>query len=394
MNIEEQLKKINIEFDSHPAIFDLGNEKDQKIVAELFDQKKILSVMDDYKEQLHELFAIKNPTLVYAPDFEKKFDEYYSTIEKEKSIQLHGKWVYFPWLFNLVHILDKEDFLSVRTARNRYLIDPEEQSKFYNTTIGIAGLSVGNSVALAIVMQGGGGRLKLADFDRFALTNTNRIRAGIENLGLRKVEMAARQIYCINPYTEIDLFYEGLTDQNIEKFFGDPKLDIVIDELDSMAIKLRIREYAKKYKIAVAMGADNGDNAIIDIERYDLDSNIKPFQGRLGDITYDELNNLDKFGVGKTITKFLGPENITERMLYSLSEMGKSIVSWPQLGGAALLNGIAVAYCVRKILNKQSVIDNRSLMIVDELLDPDYNSEENKKRRAEKSDKFKQMFNL
>ena len=143
------------------------------------------------------------------------------------------------------------------------------------------------------------------------------------------------------------------------------------------------------------MAADNGDNGVIDIERYDLDSAIPFFHGRMGDdISYEMLSGLDKFGIGKLITKLVGPENVTERMQQSLLEMGKTIVSWPQLGGAALLNGSAIAYCIRKIINDQPLEDNRSLISLDTLLIPGYDSEEEKKIRNDKTAAFKKIFHL
>jgi len=78
----------------------------------------------------------------------------------------------------------------------------------------------------------------------------------------------------------------------------------------------------------------------------------------------------------------------------SLLEMGKTIVSWPQLGGAALLNGIAVAYSVRKIVNKQDLEPNRALISMDEKLEPDHHSPTNKAWRDEASKKFAALFGL
>lgn len=207
--------------------------------------------------------------------------------------------------------------------------------------------------------------------------------------------MTARQIYELNPYAEVEIFSDGLMKENLEKFFaGPPKLDVVIDELDSLGVKLLIREQAKKYGVPLVMAADNGDNAVVDVERYDKDPNLPFFQGRLGNVTYEELTSLDKFGIGKTITKHIGPENITSRMQQSLLEMGKTIVSWPQLGGAAWLNGAAVAYCVRKIVNGEPVESNRALISLDEKLIPEYNSPAAVKERADVADAFRKMFGL
>jgi len=257
----------------------------------------------------------------------------------------------------------------------------------------LAGLSVGNSVALALVLQGGARYIRLADNDQLALSNLNRIRATVQDLGSKKVYVTARQIYTLNPYAKVDVFPDGLTQKNISKFFaGPPKLDIMIDEIDNLAVKYLIREQAKKHKLAVVMAADNGDNAVVDVERYDLNPKLPFFHGRIGKTSYEKLSTLNKFGIGKTITQHIGPENVTERMQQSLLQMGKTIVSWPQLGGAALLNGSAVAYCVRRILNGQPIESNRALISLDEKLLPGYNSSAQIRHRTKVSNNFKKIF--
>lgn len=386
----ESVKSITVP--STPLIFDLSNQNDQKKVEDLFNTGSVKYVSDDFEEQHLELFGIKNPTLVYTPTFKDLFKKYYTELSAQKPLNEHGKWVFFPWLSKLVHILDEEDFFLVRTARNQNLITKEEQKKYYDATIGIGGLSVGSSVAFAIVLQGGAKHIKLADMDRLALTNTNRILSGVDNLGLLKVEMAARMIYEINPYAQVDIFPEGLNDESLPQFFEG--LDIVIDELDNLAVKYRIREFAKKHKLPVLMAADNGDNAVVDIERYDLDPNTPFFHGRAGEISYEMLKSLDKFGIGKLITKLVGPENVTARMQASLLEMGKTIVSWPQLGGAALINGAAVAYCARKVITGEPLEPNRALIVLDEKLIPNYNSPEEIKNRKNIADEFKKIYGL
>lgn len=383
---------IGLSVESRPTFFNLSVEQDRQNLDILFGQGKIQHVSDDYEEQHRELFGVNNPSKVYTPTFKEEFLQYYKGLEVVSPLWQQGTWVFFPWNSTLVHILPEADFFSVRTARNKNLINKEEQEKFYNATIGIGGLSVGSSVAFALVLQGGPKRIKLADMDRLALSNTNRILMGTDNLGVLKVEMAARRIYEINPYATVELFPEGLQKDNIERFFEG--LDVVVDELDNLAVKYLIREQAKKHKIAVLMAADNGDNAVVDIERYDLDPNTPFFHGRMGDVSYELLASLDKFGIGKMITKHVGPENVTERMQQSLLEMGKTIVSWPQLGGAALVNGAAVAYCVRKVLNKQPLEMNRALISLDEKLIADYQSTENIEKRAAVAEGFRKIFGL
>ena len=398
--IAEQLQKFmqsrkNQTAPSAPRIFNLQKAADRQKLSRLIRQGAVRQVVDDYKEQLKEYFQVMNPTLVYTRQFDSALAEYIKNLQKKTPLWQQGRWVYYPWLATLVHILEDDAFQGVRTARNQNLINKKEQAVFYDSVVGIGGLSVGNSVALAIVLQGGARHIRLADHDRLALSNLNRIRAGVEFLGLNKTEMTARQIYALNPYAKVELFPEGLTEKNISKFFtGPPRLDVIIDELDNLAVKYLIREQARKFKTPVVMAADNGDNAVVDIERYDQNSRLPFFHNRMGKVAYEELKKLDKFGIGRTITKHIGPENVTIRMQESLLEMGKTIVSWPQLGGAALLNGSAVAYCARKILNKQPLAANRALMSLDEKVVPGYDSNLQKKKRAQAAQVFKDIFKL
>ncbi len=377
---------------SRPTLFVMARAKDRRAFALLMKTRAVRYAVDDYTEQLRELFAVRNPRIANAPEFETSFQKFLDAHVSRTPLADHGVWAYFPWLSTIVHILPDADFQTVRTARNRYLINDAEQEKFYDATIGIAGLSVGSSVALAIVLQGGGRRIRIADHDRLALSNMNRIRAGVQSLGALKVDMVARQIYEMNPYAEVEIMREGLTPKNIDRFFAG--LDIVVDEIDNLAMKYLIREQAKKHRLAVVMAADNGDNAVVDVERYDRNPSTKFFHGRLGNASYTALASLNKFGIGKMITKHVGPENVTERMRASLLEMGKTIVSWPQLGGAAMINGAAVAYCVRKILNGEPLESNRALVGLDEKLIPAYHSAAARKRRKKNADVFRKIFGL
>ncbi len=387
--------KLNHTIGAKPVFFNFNRAADRTQVKRLLQRGEVLKVVDDYREQLQELFAAKHPQLVYTPGYKKLFSKYIEKLERQRPLYEQGAWVYFSWLRTLVHILHEPDFHLVRTMRNQELITQKEQKQFYNAVVGIGGLSVGNSVALAITLQGGAKHFRLADPDQLSLSNTNRVRSGVEYLGMSKVEMTARQIYALNPYAVIELFPEGLTEKNIQKFFiGQPRLSIMIDELDNLAIKYLVRKMAKRYRVAIVMGADNGDNAVVDIERYDKNPQPSFFHKRMGAVTYDELRSLTKFGIGKYITKHIGPENVTPRMLQSLQAMGKTIVSWPQLGGAALLNGSAVAYSARKIITGGRLESNRALLSLDEKLIPGYNSKGERAKRRANARAFKKLFGL
>src|SRR3990167_10414315 len=70
-----------------------------------------VQIIDPYKNMAAELLNIR-------------------TFSKDKTPIKRGRWVFFPWSNQLLHILDSEDFQELRTARNRNLITKEEQRKF------------------------------------------------------------------------------------------------------------------------------------------------------------------------------------------------------------------------------------------------------------------------
>lgn len=327
------------------TIFNLAQEADRDSFNKLLKNKSV-EVFDQYEAQLKELFSISNPTFVFNHKLEEEFFLYLKKIKKTSSLKEQGRWVYFPWRNSITHLLEEDDFQMVRTSRNKNLITDKEQKKFYNSTIGIAGLSVGNSVAVAIALQGGGKNLKLADNDVLDLSNSNRLITSVSNLGAKKVELTAQQIYEINPYTSIKLFSDGITDDNIVQFFEG--LDLAIDEVDNLSVKLKIRNYAKVRRVPVLMGTDNGEGVIIDVDRYDLN---KENESLIMTLKNNPSGETSKIEMNKMIINFLGRENIHHKMMASLDSVGKDLISWPQLGSAAAINGAILASLSRLMLN-------------------------------------------
>jgi hypothetical protein len=377
-----------------PVFFDLSSKEDQDNLSQLLEENPLINVIDTYNTQLEELFVLDNPWLnLNPPQKEKEFmkhrEEHYGKREAWEA----GVWVYLPWRHSLLHILEDNGFQQVRTGRNRNLITKEEQEIYYNSTIGIAGLSVGNSCALSIVQTGGGKNFRLADPDTLELTNLNRIRSSIAELTEYKVYMSARQIYELDPYAKLTLYTEGVTEENIDEFTDG--LDVAIDEMDNLSLKIRLRQEAQKKGIPVVMATDNGDSGVIDIERYDLDKDIKPFHGKAGDDIAERVlgKDIPLPVLGKIIgEELLGYDIIEPRMQRSLLEIGKTLPTWPQLGGAALLNGVVVAAAVRKILTKQPVIDSRAVLSLSSWIIPGYDGPEATAERKALTEEFAKEY--
>ncbi|HVM58870.1 MAG TPA: ubiquitin activation protein, partial [Candidatus Paceibacterota bacterium] len=139
-----------------PELLNLSQGEDVRRLEKLVADGAVRRVCDDFEEQHRELFAVRNPSRVYAPDFEKEFQAHYAALKAGAPLHEQGVWAYFPWSSTLSHLLPEGEYRAVRTARNRNLVTEEEQKKFYDMTVGIGGLSVGSSVAFAIALSGGG----------------------------------------------------------------------------------------------------------------------------------------------------------------------------------------------------------------------------------------------
>jgi tRNA threonylcarbamoyladenosine dehydratase len=344
----------------------------QESVEEFSKKYPVVRVVDAYeKELLKELFLIRNPQFRFNPNYGDAFEKFKSEHCAGKPLEQAGVWFYFPWSQTLTHFLPDDMHQELRTARNKYLITKEEQEKFYNCKVGIGGLSVGSHAALTIAMMGGAKMMRIADPDEISGSNLNRIRLDYTYVGTNKCEAVAQLIYQTNPYAEIEAHTEGISVDGLEKFMSG--LDVFVECMDHPELKIRSRLIARKLGIPVVMATDNGDGIIFDIERYDLDPNLDLFNGVAGHLTLEEFQKFPPQELPKLATKIAGVNAVQARMLHSVSEVGKSLYSWPQLGDAATLAGVATAYVVKRLATGAPLKTGKLEVNLDSIFDPDYN---------------------
>jgi hypothetical protein len=329
-----------------------------------------LVVHDHVDLALSELFDIEHPE---QKDTKTEEDVHrYGQETCQGQPEAWGVWVYYPWLNQVVHFPPPQQLRSLRTSRNRNLITIDEQVKLYNTTVLIIGMSVGSNVVEGLVSQGIGGKLVLVDMDMIEPSNLNRIRAPYHQVGLHKVAAISRKVWEIDPFIEIVAYEHGLTEQNLDEILETHQPDVIVDEMDELRMKILLREAAREHQLPVIMAADDGDDALLDIERFDLQPLPELFNGRIPQEILEQIKTqlIPRPKLGLMIGKyFVGPQNIPLRMYQSLGEVGKSLPSWPQLGGAAALSGVSLAYIVKKIVLGHKLRNGRILISLDEKLD-------------------------
>ncbi|HEX5456524.1 MAG TPA: ThiF family adenylyltransferase [Candidatus Saccharimonadales bacterium] len=369
-----------------PIILDLDSEADENKLKALHEKNAIQFVSDNIEIALEELYHIEKPSHIDIPD-----DEAYKAFRTEtvgENIKKYGNWVYFPWNRTLVHFPPSEDLRRLRGSRNRNLITEDERKKLINNkTILIAGLSVGSNVVDSLLMQGVGSRYILVDMDSLDPTNLNRIRASYDQVAIHKVDIVAKKISELDPFLEQVHYKNGLDENNLKEILDRYRPDIIVDEMDFLRMKVHLRLKAKEEAIPVVMATDDGDDILLDIERFDLDSRQPILHGILPQEVIDRILSdapMERKELGAIIGKyFVNLENVPLRMIESLLEVGKTLPSWPQLGGAAVLSGLYVAYAAKKILLEQEINSGRFLMGPEEQLNPAIKSQAYKKRKQE-----------
>src|SRR3989344_229037 len=326
----------------------------------------VYTACDIVKNQLTELYKVRHPELIYQSDFNEQRTRFVNRELARMDPLLRGDWVYFPWSRTLLHTLSQEETIELRTNRNRNLITNEESTLLSQKTLGIVGLSVGVHFASGFAYGAIGGHLKLADFDTIETTNLNRLRARLVDVGSPKITIVARNIYDIDPHASLFLFSDGLSEGNLGRFLGTPKPDLIFEAIDDFHMKIRLRIEARKLRIPVVMLTSLGDNILVDIERFDLNTSLPLFHGLVGNVPEEILaGEITPEKEKEFAVKLVGREHIPKRAIASVMEIGKTLVGRPQLASTVFINGGLSAYLARKILLGDRTLSGRFVISLD-----------------------------
>jgi molybdopterin/thiamine biosynthesis adenylyltransferase len=255
------------------------------------------------------------------------------------------RWAYYPWRRTAVSVLGPRAFRLLRLDRNRNLITDAELERLGRLRIGVVGLSVGHAIAYTLAAQGLCGELRLTDFDDLELSNLNRVPATVFDLGVNKAVVCARRIAELDPYLPVAVVPTAITPQSVDDFLDG--LDIVIEECDSLDVKVLVREAARIRRVPVLMATS--DRGLLDVERFDIEPSRPIMHGLLRDVDTAQLSNLSNEAKLPHALRILDAAQLSPRMAASLVEMGNTLSTWPQLSSEVALNATVVAEGVRRI---------------------------------------------
>lgn len=318
-------------------------------------------VHDTIAQQLGELVATKSPKIEWdAARRARAVDEHLAG----RSPAEYGTWAYFPWSRRLVHLLPQDEFRFVRASRNRYKISADEDALLRTKTVGVVGLSVGMASAVTLAMEGVGGAFRLADFDVLDLSNMNRLRAGVHDVGVPKTVLAARAMLEIDPFLDVTTFPKGLDDDVAEAFLRG--LDLLVEECDDLFMKVRVRERARALRIPVVM--ETSDRGLLDVERFDLEPERPILHGLLGSVSSERLRGLTTKEKVPYVLRIIDERAISTALAASLVEVKQSIPTWPQLASAVALGGAVVTDTARRVLLGSLRVSGRFYVDLDRIV--------------------------
>jgi len=160
------------------------------------------------------------------------------------------------------------------------------------------------------------------------------------------------------------VFDKGVTTENLDSFLDAPKIDLLIEEMDNLKFKIKIREKARKLGIPVIMVTGNSEDVIIDVERYDLDDKLDILSGYLKEEVIQRIFAVES-GKGTfreridLLQDFMGSEYLDERLNESFTKVGDTLISVPQLAESSFLRGAVITHFAKKILLQEDIKSGR-----------------------------------
>jgi sulfur carrier protein ThiS adenylyltransferase len=114
-------------------------------------------------------------------------------------------------------------------------------SRLQKVRVGLAGAGGLGSNCAANLVRSGFKQLVLVDFDEVEASNLNRQFFFTDQVGMAKVAALRSNLLRINPDLEVILAPERLTEENLERFFGE--CQVVVEALDRPESKRMLVEH-------------------------------------------------------------------------------------------------------------------------------------------------------
>lgn len=310
--------------------------------------------------------------------FDLEFNQYRAMVsEAQKQGHFepdYGRYMY-DYVSGKLYLILPEYWhrIALVTSPSKLLTDKEKKLSwsdirniFDNAMIGVAGASVGGNVLEGVLREIRPKRIKIADPDYWEITNLSRaervslrhmvqsrshrkdFKNPYEILRVNKADSVAYEQHLIDPYLLIWAYNEGIRTDLIDQFLlgdnsNEPKLDILIEEVDDISLKYDLREACKKNKIPLLMLSDFGHRVEVQFHDYrkpDQKFGYKVKDAELKSILDSALTSGNREDLFQFVRALCGDDFASDEFADWVQGRGEQPTSsLPQSGATALLSG-------------------------------------------------------
>ncbi|WP_371574159.1 ThiF family adenylyltransferase [Streptomyces sp. NBC_01314] len=212
-------------------------------------------------------------------------------------------------------------------SRNADIISEREQAALRAATVLVAGCGGGGGVVEPLTRLGVL-RFRLADPDRFDVSNLNRQACAQADVGRSKPEAIADRVRALNPSADVTVYPQGLTLENLDEALDGAH--IVFDGIDptmSAWVKYQLHERAARRGIPVLAGMDFGGKPTLYV--FDYRRNPVPFYGRASAEAHRENRLWESM-------RWTGRTHVPSDFLPIQADRFANGGTWPQIGYCVL----------------------------------------------------------
>ncbi|MDH3329915.1 MAG: HesA/MoeB/ThiF family protein [Desulfobulbaceae bacterium] len=147
--------------------------------------------------------------------------------------------------------------LPARYQRNREMISLRQQLTLFRSKVAVFGCGGLGGYIVEELARLGVGSIVAVDPDVFEEHNLNRqILSTLNQLGQKKVEAAAKRVAAVNPAVKLRPVAEAFDEKKGSGFLQG--VDVAVDALDSIPVRLQLAEMCDKFEIPLVHGAIAG----------------------------------------------------------------------------------------------------------------------------------------
>ncbi|BDD01791.1 tRNA threonylcarbamoyladenosine dehydratase [Persicobacter psychrovividus] len=220
--------------------------------------------------------------------------------------------------------------------RAELMLGDEKLKMLANSHVLIVGLGGVGGFATECIARAGVGKMTIVDGDTVDLSNKNRQLVALDStVGKEKATVLGERLLDINPYLELTVVNQYLTDVEIQELLDRDQYDYVMDCIDTLTPKIFLISNClqRKLPLVSAMGAGGK----MDPSKLTVADISKSYNCKLARMLRKRLH---KMGIRKGFKVVFSPEDIdtskvheVDGLMHKKSVIGTISYMPPMLGG-------------------------------------------------------------